>query len=412
MTQASNDPSALSFADPDIQRCPFPAYAKLRDEQPVYKDPVTGTFILTRHDDVRRALLNVKALRNDTGLTSTTNDVAANAIFQEKGWLPLDTLVSNDPPNHRVYRTLVDKVFTTARVMALEPRIGEIVTELIDQFADQQEINFLDVFAIKLPMTVIAEQLGISPDHMDRFKRWSDVSVESTSPVIPTERRIEIANIITEMQRYLAIEIESVRSSPNNTLISNLANTDVDGRRLDMRELLSVIHQILVAGNETTTTALASGMRLLIERPELAELIYNDQARVIPFIEETLRLLSPVQTLFRRAAEDIEIASVIIPAGSLVEVRYGAANRDPKQYAAPDEINLDRTNAMGHLAFGAGIHMCIGNQLARGELRLAFLALTSRLKGFRLTRGENSYRWVSSYVVHGPAELWMSFERR
>jgi cytochrome P450 len=412
MTQASNDPSALSFADPDIQRCPFPAYAKLRDEQPVYKDPVTGTFILTRHDDVRRALLNVKALRNDTGLTSTTNDVAANAIFQEKGWLPLDTLVSNDPPNHRVYRTLVDKVFTTARVMALEPRIGEIVTELIDQFADQSEIDFLDVFAIKLPMTVIAEQLGISPDHMDRFKRWSDVSVESTSPVIPTERRIEIANIITEMQRYLAIEIESVRSSPNNTLISNLANTDVDGRRLDMRELLSVIHQILVAGNETTTTALASGMRLLIERPELAELIYNDQAKVFPFIEETLRLLSPVQTLFRRAAEDVEIAGVIIPTGSLVEVRYGAANRDPKQYAAPDEINLDRTNAMGHLAFGAGIHMCIGNQLARGELKLAFLALTSRLKGFRLTRGENSYRWVSSYVVHGPAELWMSFERR
>ncbi|SES18062.1 cytochrome P450 [Sphingobium sp. YR768] len=412
MTQASNDPSALSFADPDIQRCPFPAYAKLRDDQPVYKDPVTGTFILTRHDDVRRALLNVKALRNDTGLTSTTNDVAANAIFQEKGWLPLDTLVSNDPPNHRVYRTLVDKVFTTARVMALEPRIGEIVTELIDQFANQSEIDFLDVFAIKLPMTVIAEQLGISPDHMDRFKRWSDVSVESTSPVIPTERRIEIANIITEMQRYLAIEIESVRSSPNNTLISNLANTDVDGRRLDMRELLSVIHQILVAGNETTTTALASGMRLLIERPELAELIYNDQAKVFPFIEETLRLLSPVQTLFRRAAEDVEIAGVIIPAGSLVEVRYGAANRDPKQYAAPDEINLDRTNAMGHLAFGAGIHMCIGNQLARGELKLAFLALTSRLKGFRLTRGENSYRWVSSYVVHGPAELWMSFERR
>jgi cytochrome P450 len=153
-------------------------------------------------------------------------------------------------------------------------------------------------------------------------------------------------------------------------------------------------------------------MRLLIERPELAEQILNDKAKVIPFVEETLRLLSPVQTLFRRAVEDIDIAGVAIPAGSLVEVRYGAANRDPKQYVTPDEIDLGRANAAGHLAFGAGIHLCIGNQLARGELRLAFLAIISRLKDFKLSRGENSYRWVSSYVVHGPAELWMTFDRR
>ena len=412
MTQTLNTCPTLSFADPDIQRCPFPAYTRLRDEQPVYRDPISGTFILTRYDDVRKALLNVKALRNGTGLTSTTDDAAANAVFQEKGWLPLDTLVSNDPPGHRVYRTLVDKVFTTARVGALEPRINEIANGLIEKFVGQSEINFVDVFAIKLPMTVIAEQLGVPAEHMDRFKKWSDVSVESTSPVLSTERRVEIAYIVAEMQRYLAEEIENVRSNPNSTLISNLANTEVDGRRLDMRELLSVIHQILVAGNETTTTALASGMRLLIERPELAEEIYRDKARVVPFVEETLRLLSPVQTLFRRAAEDVEISGVVIPAGSLVEVRYGAANRDPKQYDAPDEIDLDRANAAGHLAFGAGLHLCIGNQLARGELRLAFLALTSRLKGFELTRGENSYSWVSSYVVHGPSELWMTFKER
>jgi cytochrome P450 len=261
-------------------------------------------------------------------------------------------------------------------------------------------------------MTVIAEQLGVPSDHMDQFKRWSDASNEAVNPVITSERGVEIANILTEMQRYLAIEIERVRSKPNGTLISNLANTHVNGRHLDMRELLSIIHQLLVAGNETTTAALASGMRLLIERPEIVDHIYNDNKKVIPFIEEMLRLLSPVQTLFRRAAENVEIAGVAIPAGSLVEVRYGAANRDPNQYAAPDEINLDRPNTMSHLAFGAGIHMCIGNQLARGELKLAFLSLTSRLKGFRVSRGEDSYRWISSYVTHGLSELWMTFERR
>jgi cytochrome P450 len=413
MTHTSPEGSpAVSFADPNVQRCPFPAYAQLREERPVYHDPITGTYVLTRHEDVRRALLNVKALRNDTGLTSTTNDPAVNAVFQEKGWLPLDTLVSNDPPDHRFYRALVDKVFTTARVSALEPRIEEIANELIDAFENRSEVDFVEVFAIKLPMTVIAEQLGVPSEHMDRFKIWSDVSNESVNPVIATSRGIEIAHILVEMQNYLALEIERVWSKPSGTLISNLANKDVEGRRLNMRELLSIIHQILVAGNETTTTTLASGMRILIERPELSDQIYSDKARVIPFIEETLRMLAPVQTLFRRAAEDVEIAGVTIPAGSLVEVRYGAANRDPNQYAAPDEINLDRPNPMGHLAFGAGIHMCIGNQLARGELKLAFLSLTSRLNGFRLSRGEDSYRWISNYVIHGPAELWMNFDRR
>ncbi|RYD75456.1 MAG: cytochrome P450 [Verrucomicrobiaceae bacterium] len=413
MTRTSSEGvPAVSFADPDVQRCPFPAYAQLREEQPVYQDPISGTFVLTRHEDVRRALLNVKALGNDTGLTSTSNNPAVNAVFQEKGWLQLDTLVSNDPPDHRFYRTLVDKVFTTTRVAALEPRIDAIVNELIDAFDDQSEIDFVKEFAIKLPMIVIAEQLGVPPEHMDRFKLWSDVSTERTDPVMTDSRAIEIANILVEMQNYLALEIERVWDQPNGTLISNLANKDVDGRRLDMRELLSIIHQILVAGNETTTTAIASGMRLLIEKPELVEQIYNDKARAIPFIEETLRMLAPVQTLFRIAKEDVEIAGVTIPAGSLVEVRYGAANLDPNQYAAPDDINLDRPNPMGHLAFGAGIHLCIGNQLARGELRLAFLALTSRLKGFRLSRGEDSYRWISNYVIHGLAELWMNFDRR
>jgi cytochrome P450 len=297
-------------------------------------------------------------------------------------------------------------------VSALEPRIEEIANELIDAFENRSEVDFVEVFAIKLPMTVIAEQLGVPSEHMDRFKIWSDVSNESVNPVIATSRGIEIAHILVEMQNYLALEIERVWSKPSGTLISNLANKDVEGRRLNMRELLSIIHQILVAGNETTTTTLASGMRILIERPELSDQIYSDKARVIPFIEETLRMLAPVQTLFRRAAEDVEIAGVTIPAGSLVEVRYGAANRDPNQYAAPDEINLDRPNPMGHLAFGAGIHMCIGNQLARGELKLAFLSLTSRLNGFRLSRGEDSYRWISNYVIHGPAELWMNFDRR
>ncbi|SER69570.1 cytochrome P450 [Sphingobium sp. YR768] len=412
MTQTIEAPAPLSFADPAVQRCPFSSYAGLRDEQPVYVDPLTGHYVLTRYEDIRKALLNVKVLRNRTGLNATRNDAAANAVYEEKGWLPIDTLVSNDPPDHRTYRTLVDKVFTPARVVALEPRIEEIIEELIDGFIDQDEIDFLQAFAVRLPMYVIAEQLGVPRSDMDRFKLWSDVSVESVSPVLTSQREVEIAELLTDMQRYLAAEIERVRETPNETLISHLANTETDGRLLDMRELLSIIHQLLVAGNETTTTTLASGMKLMIEQPALAEAIFADPTRAKPFVEETLRLLSPVQTLFRRVAEDIEIAGMAIPAGALVEVRYGAANRDPRQYAVPDEIDLDRKNASSHLAFGAGPHLCIGNQLARGELRLAIQHLTRRLTSMRATRGEDSYRWMTSYIAHGPDQLWMAFDKR
>lgn len=412
MTQTDEAPAPLSFADPTVQRCPFSSYAALRDEQPVYRDPLTGNYVLTRYEDIRKALLNVKALRNRTGLNATRNDAAANAVYEEKGWMPIDTLVSNDPPDHRTYRTLVDKVFTPGRVAALEPRIEEIIDELIDGFIDAGEIDFLQAFAVRLPMYVIAEQLGVPRSDMDRFKLWSDVSVESVSPVLTSEREVEIAELLTDMQRYLAAEIDRVRAVPNETLISHLANTETDGRLLDMRELLSIIHQLLVAGNETTTTTLASGMKLMIEQPELAEALYRNPAKAKPFVEETLRLLSPIQTLFRRVADDVEIAGTPIPAGALVEVRYGAANRDPRQYAAPDLIDLDRKNASSHLAFGAGPHLCIGNQLARGELRLAFQHLTRRLANMQATRGEDSYRWMTSYIAHGPDQLWMRFDRR
>jgi cytochrome P450 len=402
----------ISFADPEIHRCPFHAYEKLREEAPVYKDPLTGNYVLTRYDDVRKALLNVKALRNRTGLNATRTNPEANALYAEKGWLPLDTLVSNDPPEHRTYRTLVDKVFTPTRVIALEPRIEEIIEELIDGFIEEDEIDFLDRFAVNLPMFVIAEQLGVDKDHKARFKLWSDVSVEMTSPILAPDREIEITHLVIEMQQYLAQQIERVRAAPDNTLISHLANTETDGRLLDTRELLSIFHQILVAGNETTTTTLASGMKMFIERPELAETIHADPSLAKPFAEEVLRTLAPVQVLFRKAAEDVEINGVTIPAGSMVEVRYGAANRDPRQYPAPDVIDLQRANAQSHLAFGAGAHLCIGNQLARGELRLAFQALTRRLSNFRATRGGDSYRWMKSYIAHGPDQLWMRFDKR
>jgi cytochrome P450 len=412
MMDAQHSDAPISFADREVSACPFPAYDRLRQEQPVYRDPKSGHYVLTRYDDVRKAMLNVAALSNDTGLMGDRWAPEANRRFEADGWLPMNTLVSNDPPGHRTYRSLLDKVFTAPKVASLEPRIQQIVDELIDSFAGRAEIDFLDAFAVPLPMYVIAEQLGVAREDRAMFKRWSDVAMESMDPMLTPERQVVLAGELIDMQRYMAQQIERVRAAPDDKLLSLLSNLETDGRRLDMRELQSLILQILVAGNETTTTTLALGMKTLIERPDLADEILRNPERVRPFIEETLRVTAPLQTLFRRARGDVEIGGVTIPAGSLVEVRFGAANRDPQQFACPADVDLDRRNSASHLSFGIGIHMCIGNQLARGELRLAFQTLTRRLTGLRMTRGSDSVHWMDNYTAYGPDRLWMAFDVR
>lgn len=403
--------SLPSFADPDIQKCPFPFYDRLREEQPVFHDPQTGYYVLTRYEDVRKALMNPSALSNRTPLLGDRWTPEANALFEKEGWLPMDTLVSNDPPGHRTYRTLVDKVFTTAKVTGLEPRIIEIIAELIDVFIDRDEIDFLQDFAVPLPMYVIAEQLGVRREDRDMFKRWSDAAVETTGPITP-ERQLELARILIEMQQYMAREIERVRAQPDDMLLSRLANLETEDRRLTDQELQSLLLQILVAGNETTTTTLASGMRIMIERPELAKAVHDNPSLAKMLGEEALRTATPLQCLWRTALEDVQFGDVTVPAGSIVEMRFGAANRDPTQFSCPADVDLQRKNANSHLAFGAGIHLCIGNQLARGELRLAFQALTQRLTNFRFSRGEASCRPLEGYTPYGLRELWMSFDRR
>ena len=409
-TRANQAP--ISFADPSVQQCPFAAYAKLRDETPVYHDPITGNYVLTRYEHVRKALLNPKALSNRTGLGGTRTNPAVDAIFDAQGWRPIDTLVTNDPPEHRRYRALVDKAFATTRVEAMEPRIQQIIDSLIDSIIDKPEVEFLAEFAVKLPMTVIAEQLSVDADHMDRFKMWSDISVESMDPTMTPEREITVVTELTAMQRYLATAMDRVRANPDATLLSHLVHAEIDGDRLEMAALQNILQQLLVAGNETTTMTLAAGVKLLIDNPALAEELRNSPERIRGFVEETLRIMSPVQTLFRRVTQDLEIGGTIIPQGALIEVRYGAANRDPSIYPEPDRIDICRGNVSSHLAFGAGPHLCIGNQLARGELRLAFRSIVDRMTNLRPSRGQASFAYTPLYISYGLTTLWFSFDKR
>jgi cytochrome P450 len=419
--EAGRQRCPITFSDPETRKCPFPAYQRLRDEEPVYQDPVTGNYILTRYRDVRRAVLNTKTLSNKTGVALTRESTVSDqvdAIYAEGGWVWVDTLVTNDPPQHRLFRGLVDKVFTSAKVASLEPVIEAAVDTLLDRLEDRPEADFFAEFAMRLPIMVFSGILGVNKsgaifeDEIRLYKQWSDVALESSSPVLAPERELEIARIQVQFQQFLAGHIERVRKAPDDSLLSTLVHAKMGDREMDMQELVSVLQQLFVAGAETTANAIAGGVKLLADRPDLASLIRKDPAKLDAFVEETLRIMAPATTMFRRATEDIVIGDVSIPKGSIIETRFGAANLDPEVYPNPEVVDLERPNGQSHLTFGAGIHMCIGNQLARGELRIALKGIADRLDHLKPSRGQESYQYTSTYVAYGLTMLWLSFSKR
>ena len=409
--QSSSCPH-LTFTDPEVLSCPFPTYAKLQEEAPVYLDPVTGMYVVTRYADIRAIAADPQTFANDTGQLQGRQTVATariNAMMEEAGVAEVNTLVTNDPPDHRRYRSLVDKAFGVKRMMSVRPRIDEITRDLIDRFP-REPFDFVQAFAIWLPMRMIAEQLGVPPEMGDTFKQWSDATMECTDPRIDPERHIECSRRKIEMNLFLAARGEELRSAPNDTLISDLANSTIDGRQLTRGEFCSLLVQLLVGGNETTTSALASGAYHLASNPQLQAQLRAAPQKIKTFCEEVLRLESPLQGLFRKALTATVLGGVSIPQGAILNIRWAAGNRDPRMFAEPQALDIDRLNATQHLTFGHGIHYCIGNQLARAEMQQAFTALLGRSRNISLVPAEGAVQRLVHFLAHGPTRLMISFE--
>lgn len=405
--------SDINLLNPDVQRCPFATYRQLREEKPVYCDPMTGMYIVTRYTDIKKIAANPQVFRNNTGQLQNRVTPASgqiDAMMAEADLEEVNTLVTNDPPDHRRYRSLVDKAFAGPRVKAITPRIAEIANDLIDNFP-QRPFDFVQLFAILLPMRMIAEQLGVPPAMSQTFKLWSDATIEATNPNIDPQRQIECARLKIDMNRFLADRGEALKKAPDDTLISTIANLTLDGEPLTRGEFCSLLVQLLVGGNETTTSALASGVYHLATRPELQMRLRAEPEKIATFCEEVLRLESPLQGLFRLVAEDTEIGGVEIPAGSILNVRWAAGNRDPDMFVHPDAIDLDRPNAAQHLSFGFGIHYCLGNQLARAELQNGFRLLLQRSRNIRLADAAEGAQRLAHFIAYGFQRLDVIYER-
>jgi cytochrome P450 len=415
----SKCPADYNFFDQSVLNCPYEFYRTLQEQAPVYPLPGTNIFMVTRYADIKKLLKDTETYSNNFNhlLKGPEPAPEVTAIYA-KAWQPVDTMITADPPRHKTYRTLVNKVFNAKRVDAMEDYMKAIVHELIDSFIERGECDFVREFTTPLPVYVIADQLGVPRSDLKAFKRWSDSFARRLSQLATPAEQLEDARNIVEFQQYFADIIASRRKHPRDDMISDLVVTEIedpdDGatRLLNMEELQSLLQQLLVAGNETTTSAITGGMVSLIQNPAQLQDLQRNPQKIPNAVEEILRMESPSAGMWRVVKKDSRIHGVSIPKDSLLMLRYHAANRDRALFSDPNDIDINRDNADEHIAFGQGVHFCPGAMLARKEMNVAFSALLDRLENFQLIEEKCDLTYWPNIVLRGLKEVHIRFSGR
>ncbi len=371
---------------------PYPTYRLMREEaRALFIEPL-GTWVLTGFDEVYTALRRHDVF-SSTALSGQGPDQSAGQVV----------LISDDPPRHTALRGLVNRAFTPARIKEMEAWIQSIVDGLLADFGDG-EADVVEVLSVPLPVTVIAELMGIPAHDREKFKRWSDALIAESAEE-DEQRRAEMR----EMGEYFARVLDERRSHPASDLFTALAEAEIGGQRLQDWEIIAFATLLLVAGNETTTNLISNMLNVLAASPELWARLRGDPSVVDAVIEETLRYDSPVQTLPRVTLSQARLGAATVPAGSRLLVSFGAANRDPLAFPDPDEFRLDRDLGR-HIAFGYGIHFCLGAPLARTEARIALNALLDRFPGLE-PGSVSGTRQRASLIIRGFTSLPLRFQR-
>jgi cytochrome P450 len=377
--------------------------------------PAVDMYLVTRHDLVLGILRDAETYSSMFGRASLPIAEEARNRMAEvvaDGYPRVPTMLTADMPDHTRYRRLVSKAFTPKVIAELEPVIRSITTRLIDSWIDDASIEFVSEFGVPLPVEVIAHALNVPESRMADFKRWSDDSIAGIGTNITIEQQLEAERGVNEFQHYFAAELERRTTEPQDDLLTNLLQARIDDddpevtdkRPLGMAEMLSIVQQLLVAGNETTTKLLTETMRLLAENPDQWAQLKADPDRAPAIVEEALRLSTPTQGMFRIATKDHELDGVHIPKGARLVIVFASANRDSDLYDDPDGFDPDRDNLRDHLAFGKGIHFCLGAALSRLEGKVALEELSKRLAGFTLA-DSNDYRYFPSFLLRGLTRL-------
>jgi len=399
---------------------PYPCYRALRESAPVAWSPSTGAWCVSRYDDVMfvlrshdlfssRAMFTFLMNQGNEGrppLTWPMLRFLARFVWRVR-MNPLEfttarNLIAEDGESHTAMRAIVNRGFTPRRIAAWEERARELVADAMAKLRSGGSFDLVEDLAIPLPVTIIAEMLGVEPSRQSDFKRWSDNMIHAIAGpgrADPFQKRT--VDTIIELLSYLRGVAVKRRRDPADDLVSLIASEQQGATALSTREVVQFVMLLLVAGNETTTNLIGNAVTALLDHPAELVRLARDPSLVPGAVEEALRYDSPVQVLFRTATQDVEIAGTRIPKGAYVAPLLGSANRDERRYPDPDRFDITR-NPQGHMGFGFGKHFCLGASLARLEARIALEALAPEL--VRLER-QGPREVVDSFLVRGPRRL-------
>lgn len=407
----------LALADEEVLECPFPTYELLLEEAPVWHDPATGIYTVSRYEDLRAVVKDTETYSNHRPSNDHANlkglEKLAYERFKEKGWVPGVSLAGSDDPEHKNVRSIFDQAFRASKIRSLDPEVEALAYNLIDDFIDDGHCEFVKQFAAPLPLFIICKQMGARDEDVWRIKAWTDAWIKGGGFGLTEEQVIWATDMEIEAQHYFQPIFERLRKEPDDTLLSALVNTEVPGRGapLSDNELHAAMMQdTFVGGSETTTNAMSGGLMMLGRNKNIWDQLKSDPDKYLrTFCEEAVRLESPVQGLVRTAKKDVELGGVKIPKGGVIVVRFAAGNRDPRQFDCPHEIDLERKNAGSHLGFSSGTHHCLGAPLARRELYWGFKAFIDKIDDFELAPGKNNLRHVPHYSLRILKELHIEF---
>ena len=415
----------ISLFDPQTLIDPYEVYARLRDEAPVYHAAELNLHVVTRYDLVREAIKDTATYSSrydgflgaagEAAFAGASDEVREQLLALNQQMIPIPpTMLTLDEPEHTKYRSLVSQLFTGSQIKRSEPQVRAIIEAAADRFVASGESDFMTGFAFPVPLRIIADRLGI-PEQDRPFFNDAATAAAAGLRITPlsSEEMLRRAQLAVDLQKLLVRLIEERRSDPRDDMITILATSKLEDedRHLTHGEALSILNQFLVAGHETTTSTFGWGMLLLCRNPDLQDQLRNDPKLTRTFVEEALRVEAPVQGLPRLVTRDTELGGYPLKAGDFIMLRYGAANRDERQFANPDVVDLHRPKAGMQLAFGSGVHHCIGAPLARQELNLGFPELLARMKNISLDAEQPPPQAEPSFILRNLPHLQILYDQ-
>ncbi|GAM04246.1 cytochrome P450 [Novosphingobium sp. MBES04] len=410
-----------TLLDPVVHKQPRRFYAAMRKLDPVHYDAALDMYLVSRWEDIQTVQRDPLTFSVNKGYhTQQAKGFAEEfqQILREKGGGYFPDAIMSDPPYHTRVRKLMESAFTAHRVKDLEPRIEAVVDGLLAELADKGTMDAVTDFAQPLTIRIICEQLGLDWSIKDRIARWSTAVTAQIGRMQDREEMLGHAAQICDLQQYLIAKMREREADPREDMISDIVHArdgEGEGSVLTFEEAVSLIRALLIAGNETTATALSNLVLILATEPDVAQMLRasaDDDRLMNRFVEELLRIEPPVRGLSRMTTKEVELGGRVLPEGAHLLLLYASANDEPEIFPEPRRFDMERKNIMKHVSFGGGVHKCVGLALARMEIKVAARLLVRKFADVRLAIAEEDIAYLPTVATRSMESLPVTFTLR